>query len=620
MAHVLQNLVLPSGDDRELGKLYVTSESGAPRVRGRHSVVLPKGSSASFATYFNAFPAAYWARSTGLNEVTLSVASTGSGLLRVHRSDAEGRVALVEGRRISDGTSSVVVSIAGTAGGGWIWFDVVADDADLTIDQATWSTEREPHRAQTAVIGMTTHDKPDWCVRTLGALGAAELEGVLAQILVVDQGTRLVADEPGFETACAVLGDRLAIVHQPNLGGSGGFARAMLEAQRTRAGEFVLLLDDDVRIEPEAIRRAIVFASYCADETIVGGHMLDLLAPTMLYAWAEIVDEVPFMWRPQDEDRMPVDFASADLRDLPLVHRRLDADYNGWWMCLIPRATIERIGLPIPAFIKWDDAEYGLRARAQGIPTVSLPGAALWHVSWVGKDDQVDWQAYFHTRNRIVAALLHSSAPGGGTLLKHSRRVDVKHFLAMQYYPVAIRHRALRDVLSGPAHMHAQLAEILPWLRSTAEHYPETAPATGEFRATRSGHWQGDAPAPTGARLAALLTRSLVLGWVRRPRAAAQGTVEVDVTAAEGKWWRLATFDSAIVRTAHAAVPRRYVRDRSLYRRQVADSLRLHRALAREWDRLRDEYRAAPLTTVEAWEGTFQAAGGAPHRRRAPWA
>jgi galactofuranosylgalactofuranosylrhamnosyl-N-acetylglucosaminyl-diphospho-decaprenol beta-1,5/1,6-galactofuranosyltransferase len=73
-----------------------------------------------------------------------------------------------------------------------------------------------------------------------------------------------------------------------------------------------------------------------------------------------------------------------------------------------PDEIIREVGLALPAFIKWDDAEYSLRAREAGFPTVSVPGVALWHVSWVGKDDSIDWQAYFHARNRIVAGLLHS--------------------------------------------------------------------------------------------------------------------------------------------------------------------------------------------------------------------
>ena len=97
-----------------------------------------------------------------------------------------------------------------------------------------------------------------------------------------------------------------------------------------------------------------------------------------------------------------------------------------------------------------------------------MPGVALWHVSWVNKDDSIDWQAYFHARNRIVAGLLHSNAPRGGRLLRHSRRVDLKHLMMMQYYPAALRAMALRDVLSGPEHMRRNLATAMPEARALA--------------------------------------------------------------------------------------------------------------------------------------------------------
>src|SRR5690606_39846075 len=108
----------------------------------------------------------------------------------------------------------------------------------------------------------------------------------------------------------------------------------------------------------------------------------------------------------------------------------------------------------LPVFIKWDDAEYGLRAASAGYRTVSLPGAALWHVSWMDKDDAVDCQAYYHARNRFVAALLHSPFKAGGRLLSNSRRQDLKHLLSMQYYAVTLRHEGLRDLLRGPSHLH----------------------------------------------------------------------------------------------------------------------------------------------------------------------
>ena len=58
----------------------------------------------------------------------------------------------------------------------------------------------------------------------------------------------------------------------------------------------------------------------------------------------------------------------------------------------------------LPLFIKLDDVGYGLRAAEHGYGTVTLPGCAIWHMAWSDKDDAIDWQAYFHLRNRLVVA------------------------------------------------------------------------------------------------------------------------------------------------------------------------------------------------------------------------
>ncbi len=159
-------------------------------------------------------------------------------------------------------------------------------------------------------------------------------------------------------------GDTLQIITQPNLGGSGGFSRAMLETLQRPDSDFVQLLDDDVRIEPESLRRSITFGRFATVPTLVGGaHMFDLLDRPKLHAWAEVVDQAPFMWRTLFQEDMPHDFSATNLRQDPILHMRLDADYNGWWMCLIPPVEVIRaVGLSLPAFIKWDDAEFCLRA------------------------------------------------------------------------------------------------------------------------------------------------------------------------------------------------------------------------------------------------------------------
>ena len=106
--------------------------------------------------------------------------------------------------------------------------------------------------------------------------------------------------------------------------------------------------------------------------------------------------------------------------------------------------------MPLPLFIKWDDAEYGLRALAAGFPTVSLPGAAIWHLSWGDKDDASDWQAYFHIRNRLIAAALHSPHKRGGTIFRSMLKQDLRFLITLQYSTVELHQMAYRDFLAGP--------------------------------------------------------------------------------------------------------------------------------------------------------------------------
>ena len=293
----------------------------------------------------------------------------------------------------------------------------------------------------------------------------------------------------------------------------------------------------------------------------------------------------------------------------------MDADYNGWWFCLIPTEVVRDVGLSLPAFIKWDDAEYCLRARDAGYPTVTLPGTALWHVSWLDKDDSIDWQAYFHARNRIVAALLHSPHAGGGSLTSDSERWDLKHLLSMQYYPVTLRHRALRDILSGPAHMQAGMPTILGELRAAAAELPREDRAARRRRDPddRRGQarlpgaeWHDGPKGPRGIPLALFTVKMTARQWFTNPaaRTSQRRRWSSPSATARGSGCRTSTVHSSRRPTVPARCATRVT---ETFRRLLPDSRRLHRELKRRWPELSREYRAAlpEITSPEAWREHF---------------
>ncbi len=595
--------------------LTLPSDQHPDQVLGRRSYSVDPGGRSSFATYMNAFPAAYWRRWTTVEEVTLRVRVSGPGTLVIYRSSARGAVARVDSRRLRGESDEVVrLPLSSFVDGGWLWFDLVAGADCLVLQEAAWCVDAEVSVGSAAsgpgiTIGITTFNRPAYCTALLTQLGEAEeLVGIVDEVLVIDQGTQRVCDAEGFGRAESALGARLRVIRQDNLGGSGGFSRAMVETLDADRSDHVLLLDDDVVCEPEGIARAVAFARHTRVPTVVGGHMFSMHERGVLHAMAEVVKPWQFRWAPAAPSVHDHDLGRRNLRGTPWLHRRIDADYTGWWMCLIPLAALRKVGLSMPLFIKWDDAEFGLRAGAAGIPTVSLPGAAVWHVPWTDKDDSTDWQAYFHARNRLVAALVHSRYDRGGRLVRESLAISVKHILAMQYSAAALRLKAVEDVLAGPAGLHPGLGVRLGEVRAlrsahddarVGEHADEFAPV----RSVRLRKKDLDTSRPVSRAATARAAVVGVLNQLRPVPASAADHPEQEVAAPDAGWWTLARLDSALVATADGTGLAWLRRDRGAAGAALADAVRVHRELLARWPELSADYRQAmpELVGEDAW-------------------
>ncbi|HWC36454.1 MAG TPA: glycosyltransferase [Mycobacteriales bacterium] len=586
-------------------------------LANRRSAVVSAGSRVSFATYFNAFPASYWKRWTVISQVVLRVRVTGDCTIVVYRSNAKGHSHPVESFTVVDaGDIAVTLPLEAFVDGGWYWFDVVAGPETVTLHAAEWAARTDRTVDGRVSIGITTYNRPDFCVDGLRVLASSpELLDVVDRVYVIDQGSDHVADHPDFADATKGLGNRLDVVRQPNLGGSGGFARVMDETASNGSSDYALLLDDDVVTEPESILRALTFADLCRRPTLVGGHMFSLYDRSVLHAFAETVEKYRWWWGAAPKTRSAHDFGRRSLRHTPWLHRRFDADYNGWWMCLIPTGVIRQVGLSLPVFIKWDDAEYGLRAAAAGFPTVSMPGVAVWHVPWQDKNDALDWQAYHHLRNRLVAALLHSPYPRGGALVTESYQHQLQHLLSMQYSTAELRIMAIEDVLSGPGHLHRDLATRPAELRRVRAAFTDARgePDIEQFPAARRVKPPKRGKEPSSPSNPLDLVVKAALGAVRQLRpvaAAAADRPQAVVASQDAHWWTLSHLDGAIVSAADGSTAAWYQRDPETFRRLMARGSAAHLQLLREWPRLCAGYRAsaADITSPQQWRAAFEVA------------
>jgi galactofuranosylgalactofuranosylrhamnosyl-N-acetylglucosaminyl-diphospho-decaprenol beta-1,5/1,6-galactofuranosyltransferase len=636
---LLQRVIMPrSGDPMSVRSLYMDERTGirlttlpgpvgaAPtrkvdltgsavsarrlRVVSRTSLTVPEQSEVSFGAYFNAFAAGYWRRWSRLTEVHLRLEVEGSGRVDVYRTKADGSQIFVRGVVITGPRRQeldLALDLRPFEDGGWYWFDLTTDTADLTLHSGGWYAGEKAAGRAAVTIGMPTFNRPADCVATLTAIGEDPLvlEAVTAVILA-DQGTQKVRDEPGFEAAAAVLGEKLRIIDQPNLGGSGGYARAMYEALDTDC-EQILFMDDDILLEPDSVLRAIAFSRFSREPMLVGGQMLSLQARSQLSTMGEVVDRNAFLWRNAPGTEPHHDLAEYPLRQTPWLHRRTDVDYNAWWMCLIPRVVAEDLGMPLPLFIKWDDAEYGLRARGRGYRTATVPGIAIWHMSFLEKDDTSDWQAYFHYRNRLVAAALHGP-DSPKALLRDTLKRTLRHLLLMEYSAVALQAMALRDFLAGPEALFPTLSTVLGEVRAERAKYDDGRPLDSATQVPLS---ELDAlaaqvfpPPPTRKiPIAKGLARS-VLHNLRAPNPEHQMVPQRNIPSRQAQWFVLSQLDSATVSTPDGRGVTFRRRNPELFRSMIKHAVAQHREIAKAWPELRRRYRAAlpELTSRDAWK------------------
>ncbi|MBK1784365.1 glycosyltransferase [Prauserella cavernicola] len=579
--------------------------------RDRESLTLEPSAKVSGNTYFGRFPASYWQRWTKVASVTVEAAVTGSGQLSVRASDVEGVWRTVAATKVDNakqpGTVSLEAKLDKFYDGGALWLDLETEAGErLTVSDVRWTVE-PPEKVRPTAVTICTMNRADDCLANLKALAdSLPALDTLDAIYVADQGNDTVDSRDGFAEVAEKLGTKLRYIKQPNLGGAGGFTRGLYEVAGHTETEHanVLFMDDDVLLEPDLVIRLTAFSNRAANPMIVGGQMLNLLHPNQLHVGAEYARLNTL------EPGQPVahSFNTADL--LGVDHngnpkqqeRRLDAGYNGWWSCLIPYEVVKEIGYPMPFFFQWDDAEYSYRAKAHGFPTVTLPGAGVWHADFHWKDWD-EWHRYFNLRNSIITAALHS--PFDLNVLSRVLMAQlVRYLLGMQYGLSATLIKAVEDFLEGPEILHDGGVAAMKEIREIRAQYPETkrhAATDVPGIASNDIGIINTAPRPSMQR-AVLLKRGLnrLLGKHRF----ALGAIPSD----EAHWWHVSLFETAVVTDAsqEGVRVRRYDRDRmfDLAKRGV----RVVNRLRKEGHAVQAQYkRAMPeLTSRDNWTRLYE--------------
>lgn len=580
--------------------LYARGTTGVVQQE-RQRVVIQPHSRLSTNTFFGRFPASYWQRWTEIKQVELNVIAQGSGRISICASDVAGDARTLATEAVEAARHvqvRLVARIDKYVDGGALWFEVSTGTTELVLESVYWSVTKPAQARPTAVV-ICTYNRPDECLRTLETLSRDSIAlAMVDTVYVIDQGNDIVESRSRFDDVKLALNSKLQYIRQPNLGGAGGFTRGLYEVTEANQVDHahILFMDDDIMLEPDTVVRLTTFANCTTTPVIVGGQMLYLLHPNQLHVGAEGTDLTVLRAGLPAKDALVQSDMTKKRQEI-----RVDAEYNAWWACLIPCEVVATIGYPLPMFFQWDDIEYGLRARAHGYSTVTLPGAGVWHADFHWKDWD-DWSRYFSLRNSLIVHALHGSV----------KRIDTTWFLlgqlliyitSMRYGLAATLIMAVEDFLSGPDILHDGGVEAVTAVRKLRAEYPETTrhPAHG-IPGIASTAMPVTPAAPTPSKPTLVLAKRLIWQLLRKPRGSAA------ISARDAHWWHVSLFETAVVTEPSQEGVRVRRLDQNLTRTLSVRGLRVLIRLAREQPRIRRRYQTAMpiLTSRQNWGRLFE--------------
>jgi len=419
----------------------------------------------SFDTYFNCFSYKRWIEYTGLKTLFLCGEVKGSGSVSVFNEKRELIVkAEVHGNKAQDsfetdgdhvGNNQRVdfkISISTDFDAEVLYFVWQPDDDKSRLLSARFETDDAPKQAVRIAVDMCTYRRESYVLANAKVL--SEIEGVEAYI--IDNGNTLEApadQRTASQEAAAQEFKKLtetSRVHVfPNLnsGGSGGFARGMMEIQKDRAEKgftHVLLMDDDVSFLPETFVRLKALLALRKEQykdACVSGAFL---GSEVGYIQAEGGAEWP------DLRQYPhILNLDLDLRDFDTVvknEREYHSDHAAWWFACYSLDTVEKNGLPLPFFIRLDDSEYGIRCH---VPNMRLNGICVWHESSENKKDSCLY--YYTVRNMLTLNAVHGSKDAKKALMKFCIRSLLSNLLRYRYKDMDLVLLAVEDFMKGPA-------------------------------------------------------------------------------------------------------------------------------------------------------------------------
>ncbi len=425
------------------------------------SLHLEKGQTIGFNTYFNGISIDKWKKYTVLDNLSLQLALKGKVKVTLVTEYLlhENRIERILGEFITDAADrqEFTVSCDIKNARGMLSFRLEAlEDGGIFYGGAYCSRIAQGTLREVKIgVGICTFRREMYVEKNLKILQKEIIENkdsVLyghLEILIADNGKTLDANrlEKGH----------VHIYPNPNLGGTGGFTRCIIEMKRNQKElgiTHALLMDDDVVIEPQALERTYLLLALVKEEYLdvfIGGAMLRLDRQSVQH-------ESGAVWH-LDTGMVSSLKDGLDLSGVrSCIYNEIEeaVSYIGWWYCCFPLCVAADDNLPFPFFIKIDDVEYAVRNMKH---LILMNGICVWHDPFEYK--YASYLEYYIVRNRMIMSALHGDVYKLHVVLRQMFSFCLREITYYRYKNADLYLRGVRDFLKGPAWLMRQDGEAL---------------------------------------------------------------------------------------------------------------------------------------------------------------
>ena len=452
----LQNIQLPQDRYAEQYNLYYAGNQ--MKVNKDGTLELERGNCFDCSSYFNSFSLNKWKKYTNVQKIFLNIKIKGEFTIYLlghsieYASDIEENQVdsidhkkniLIKREYNFEEMSEVALEYPETEDM-LLSFEIIAHSKCVFYSGFyKGMIEESDIREVCLSLATTTFKKEEFIIPNIELLRKSILEcdEEIAEnfyIHVVDNGRSL--EKSRFQHS------HIQVHPNNNVGGSGGFTRGMIETlKQEKKATHILLMDDDVLIQPESIKKM-----YMLLKTLKEEYKEHFVSGAMLYYEKMNVQHEDVGYVAEDGTYGPVK-QRLNLNQIINCCRNEESwdekeyQYAGWWYCCIPMTVVREDNLPLPLFVRGDDVEYSLRNHAKFI---TMNGICVWHMGFSRKFNAMMELYQVHRNSLAIQAM--SGVCGKIDFARRIQKFVRVELLRFNYNSAELLLDSIDDYMKGP--------------------------------------------------------------------------------------------------------------------------------------------------------------------------